>query len=124
MYEVAMQAEILALLKLFRDQVPDPASNVEVTQLIADRDNWSRAHDLFDVVRGRLLQVPEGRTKQARVRQYEFEEYCLKAAFNETATEVPFDSCSPYWVAGSAFRLARALGISSYAIIAVIASED
>jgi len=48
---------------------------------------------------------------------------CLKAVFNETDTRCPFDSCSPFWIAGSAIHLARALGVPVSAVIAVIAPE-
>ena len=33
----------------------------------------------------------------------------------------PFDSCSPFWVAGSAIQLARAVGVPVDAALAVIA---
>lgn len=131
-YEVRMQEEILALLRLFRDRARDRETNAWVIELAADRARWTGAHDLFDLIRDRLLvatgdagrpPVPKDQIDWDRVQQYAFEELCLKALFNETDTKYPFDSCSPFWVAGSAIRLARALGVPTEAVITVIAPE-
>ena len=131
-YEVGMQSEILALLKLFRERARDPETNTWVTAVVADQDQWPRAHDLFTLVRNRLL-VASGdagrppmaldRPDRARVCQYVFEEFCLKTVFNETDTRCPFDSCSPFWIAGSAIQLARELGVPVEAVVAVIARD-
>ena len=132
-YEVGMQAEILALLRLFHDRAPDRETNARVIELIADRDKWSRAHDLFDEIRDLALQatgdagrppVPKDRIDWVRVNQYTFEELCLKAIFNETDTKFPFDSCSPYWVTGMAIQLARALGVPIEQVIAIVAESE
>src|SRR5262245_36072343 len=131
-YEVGMQSTILALLRLFRDRARDSETNAWVTELVADRNQWPRAHDLFDLIRDRLLvatgdagrpHVPPDRVDRARVHQYAFEELCLKAMFNETDTRYPFDACSPFWIAGSAIQLARRLGVPVEAVIAVIAPD-
>jgi hypothetical protein len=130
-YEVGMQSTILALLRLFREGARDTETNAWTTELVADRDKWPRAHDLFDLVRKRLLAatqdggrpLPADQVDNATACQYSFEELCLKAVFNETDTQCPFDSCSPFWVAGSAIYLARALGVPVSAVIAVIAPE-
>ena len=121
-YEVGMQSTILALLHLFRQRVHDPETNTWVTNLVGDRDQWPRAHDLFDRIRKRLLaatqegdrpRFPGTTMTQALACQYAFEELCLKAVFNETDTTCPLDSCSPFWVAGAAIELARALACLS-----------
>jgi hypothetical protein len=130
-YEVGMQSTILALLRLFRERARDPETNAWVIELVAERDKWPRAHDLFDIVRERLLvatqdsgrPLPVDQVDHAKACQYSFEELCLKAVFNETDTSAPFDSCSPFWVAGSAIHLARALGVPISAVLAVIAPE-
>jgi hypothetical protein len=66
--------------------------------------------------------VPSNRLNQAA--QYCFEELCLKTIFNETVTDIPFDSCSPFWVVSSAIQLARRLEIPIAGVIAVIAPES
>src|SRR5437016_4082711 len=115
-----MQSTILALLRLFHERVRDSETNTWVSDLVANRDQWPRAHDLFDRIRQRLLaatqdggrpRVPWTSMIQALWCQYDFEEWCLKAVFNETGTECPFDSCSPFWIAGAAIQLARAIGV-------------
>lgn len=131
-YEVEMQVEILALLHLFHDRTPDHETNARVIELIADHRLWPRAHDLFDEIRDPALQatgdagrppVPEDRIDWVRVAQYRFEEFCLKAIFNETDTKYPFDSHSPFWVAGTAIQLARALEVPVQEVIAIIAPD-
>lgn len=128
-YEVEMQSTILALLRLFRERARDSQTNAWVIELVADQDKWPRAHDLFDLIRNRLLEVTGDadtapvQVDPARVLQYAFEELCLKAVFNETDTEYPFDACSPFWVAGSAVQLARALRVPAEAVIALIAPD-
>jgi hypothetical protein len=132
-YEVGMQRQILDLLQLFRERVPDKETNARVIELIADRANWPGAHDLFDLIRDRLLvatgdagrpRVAEDRIDRTRVAQYAFEELCLKAIFNETDTKYPFDTCSPFWVTGCAIQLARKLLIPMDSVLAIIAPED
>jgi len=131
-YEMKLQQDILALLNLFRDHVPDKETSVWVIELVADEDKWPGAHRLFDLIRERSLAargdagppvVPADRVNGAQVAQYSFEELCLKTIFNETDTTYPFDSCSPFWVASSAIQFARALEIPVAAVIAVIAPE-
>ena len=131
-YEVGMQLTILAMLRPFRERARDSETNAWVTELVADQDRWPRAHDLFDLIRDRLLEatgdagrprVPPGEVDHARAQQYAFEELCLRAVFNETDTDCPFDACSPFWIAGSAIDLARALRLPVEAVIAVIAPE-
>jgi hypothetical protein len=131
-YEVAMQSTILALLRLFRERVHDPETSAWVSALVSDRDQWPRAHDLFDLIRERLIaatqdggrpRIPWDSVDKALACQYSFEELCLKAVFNETDTRCPFDSCSPFWVAGTAIQLARELDMSVENVIAIIAPE-
>jgi hypothetical protein len=104
-----------------------------VTDLIADESKWPGAHDLFDLIRRKLLAatkdngrsaIPKDPVELARVHQYSFEELCLKAVFNETNTKVPFDTDSPFWIAGSAVKFARRLGVAIESVIDVIAPES
>jgi hypothetical protein len=132
-YEHGMQKQILALLDLFHDGSPDQETHGLVTELIADESKWPGAHDLFDLIRRKLraatkdndrATMPTHPVELARVYQYAFEELCLKAVFNETSTEIPFDTDSPFWVAGSAVKFARKLGVPIDSVLAVIAPES
>lgn len=119
-YEARMQADILALLRLFRTHVPDAESNVQVTELAADEQKWGGAHDLFDRVRERNLRAIESGDR-VRECQYCFEEICLKSLYNETDTVTPFDPCSPYWVIKNALVLAQAIGVPVTEVVAIVA---
>lgn len=130
-YEIKLQADILMLLGVFRDHVLDKETHAWVTELVAEEKRWPQAHDIFSTVRRRLLSVtekdgqrlPPEKYDRRRACQYIFEELCLKTIFNETDTRAPFDSCSPFWVASSAVRLARALEISVETVVNAIAPE-
>jgi hypothetical protein len=119
-YETQMQADILALLRLFHSRVPDPESNTQVTELAADARRWGRAHDLFDRVRERNLRAIRA-GDGVRECQYSFEEVCLKSLYNETDTVAPFDACSPYWVIKNALALAQAIGVPVNDVVAIVA---
>jgi len=132
-YEHGMQKQILALLDLFRDGAPDQETHKLVADLVADESRWLDAHDLFDLIRRKLLTatkdkgratMPTDPVELARVYQYSFEELCLKAVFNETSTQIPFDTDSPFWVAGSAIKFARKLGVPIERVLAIIAPES
>lgn len=129
-YEIQLQKELLTLLGLFRDKAHDRETNTLVHDLIADEAKWNDAHDLFRTIRNRLLAatgdagrlpVDQDRIDRALVSQYYFEELCLKTIYNETPTDRPFDSCSPFWVVGSAIQLARELDIPIAAVVEIVA---
>jgi hypothetical protein len=103
-----MGASIAKLLQLFHGKVPDAESNSRVLELAVTPAKWSAAHALFDVVRTRYL-VATKANDDVRSAQYEFEESCLEALYNESSPSNPFDSVSPYWVVPSAVGLARAI---------------
>ncbi len=119
-YEVQMQTEIIGLLQLFCDHVPDRETNAWVIEMASNRSNWKNGHNIFDSVRQRNLQAIE---KKDRVRecQYCFEEVCLQSLYNETSPSDPFDVCSPYWVIKNALVLSHAVGISEKEVIDVVA---
>jgi hypothetical protein len=119
-YASRMQADILALLGLFRDRVPDSESLALVVALAADRDAWDNAHDLFSLVRARNLQAIKS-GDLVRECQYCFEEICLKSLYNKTDTTAPFDSSSPYCVIKNALFLAQALGMPVQEVVAIVA---
>jgi hypothetical protein len=114
-----MIEDILRLLRLFADRVPDAESNGWVVEVASDEDRWHEAHSYFDKIRHRNLEAISDKDA-VRQAQYCFEEICLKSIWNETDTDAPFDSDSPYWVVPSAVKLARALGIVDAAVLVVI----
>src|SRR5262245_269594 len=120
-----MQEVILALLQLFRGRAPDPETNAWVIALAADRNNWPGAHDLFSRIRRRGPLNDKDFKEGDRVRrsQYTFEELCLKTLYNETSPRDPFDPSSPFSVAGSAIRLARAIGVPEPDVLASLAKQ-
>lgn len=133
-YEAKMQEEIVALLQLFRSRAPDQETNSWVADLAANRAKWPEAKALFRRIRDRCLAVVDrlhGRSSEApddkdpmRARQYTFEELCLKSLYNETATQIPFDPSTPYFVIRFALRLARAIGVSVEDVLAIVAPDD
>jgi hypothetical protein len=119
-YERQMGNYIAGLLSLFRGRVPDPESNHRVLELASSPARWSAGHALFDEVRKRLL--ADGKDKvDGRSTQYCFEESCLQALYNATDPPDPFDPGSPFFVAGQALGLARAIGIPVEAVVTVLA---
>jgi len=121
-YERVMQADIKALLQLFAERVPDPDSNRQVRELVADRSRWLEARDLFDEVRTRnFAAIRDGDT--LREQQYAFEEVCLQSIYNEAAPHHRFDACTPHWIIKNALHLGRALGVEVDEIARVVAGE-
>ncbi|HEX4139796.1 MAG TPA: hypothetical protein VHY09_05575 [Candidatus Methylacidiphilales bacterium] len=120
-YEIEMQARILALLRLFDHCSLDKETHAWVKELVADEKKWPKGHDLFELVRKRLL---GSRGQRAACAQYAFEELCLKTVFNETDTEMPFDTNSSFWLAGSAIQYARQVGVSLELVMAVLAPKS
>jgi hypothetical protein len=117
-----MVEDILALLRLFSDRVPDTETHSWVLALAADEERWPEAHDVFDHIRERTL-AAEAEKDEIRGRQYAFEEICLKSLLNEADTDAPFDSDSPHWIGKCAIRLARAVGLPDSEVIAIIADR-
>jgi hypothetical protein len=109
-YGRQMGASIARLLQLFQGKVPDAESNSRVLELAVTPARWSAAHALYDVVRSRYLATTKT-SDGIRSAQYEFEESCLEALYNESTPSEPFDSVSPYWVVPRAVGLARAIGM-------------
>jgi hypothetical protein len=111
-------ASIAALLRLFRDRVPDSKSNQQVLELTTSR-NWTSAHRVRSQVRDRYLRASEAndRIKSA---QYLFEESCLETLYNDTCPDDPFDSISPYWVVPNALGLAQALSLPVTDVVAAM----
>jgi hypothetical protein len=121
-YEARMQADILALLQLFRDHVPDTETNAWVIEVAGGYANWPKGHDLVHRIRKRNLKAIDSRD-YVRECQYCFEEVCLQSLYNETHPRAPFDSCSPYWVIKNAIVLARVVGVPVQEVLAIVAPE-
>ncbi len=106
-YTGVAQTQMLALIELFDGKVPDSEVHHHLAVIIADTNRWNEAHGYFSEVRRRLI-ASDDRVGQL---QYSFAEDCLKTVFNETPTDAPFDSISPFWVVPAALALATELDI-------------
>jgi hypothetical protein len=113
-YERGMGRTIAALLRLFRDHVPDSESAAKVAELADTPDRWSAGHAVFDEIRQRLLDGPEDAPQAA---QYAFEEACCQSLYNATAAPDPFDESSPFFVAPAAFHLAEVLNVPTESVV-------
>ena len=111
-----MRSDILALLKLFESRARDRETHAWVVELASDENLWPNAQDVFRQIRRRSLECKDEATQC----QYYFEEVCLKSLFNETNTDMPFDSDSPHWIIKNALMFARAVGIPEKEIIEII----
>lgn len=114
-------AELIAkLLALFKDRVPDPECHQAVTELVRTPERWSAGHKVFDEVRDRALAAIKSKDS-LRCAQYGLEEIVLKSLYNASDPIDPFDSDSPFHVAGAAIRLARATGLPLESVAEVLA---
>jgi hypothetical protein len=109
-YERNMAGTITALLRLFKDRLPDPETNLRVLELSINMDHWSAGHAVFDCVRNRLVSAIDSKDLVLQA-QYYFEESCLQAMYNATNPRDPFDPSSPFWIAGQAIGVARCVGV-------------
>lgn len=125
-YELEMQKDMVALLKLFAGKVPDPESHSWVLELARNRRQWPKGHELFDRVRERYLgAIDAGAQADDRIReaQYCFEEVCLQSLYNESHPRDPFDPLTPYWILKNALVLAREMGLESGLVIEAVLPE-
>ena len=118
-YAQKMQADIAKLLELFGGLVPDRDSHARVSRLVANSDEWQQGREIFQGIRDRNLEAIERGDRVAEA-QFCFEEVCVQSLFNETDTDMPFDSCSPYWIIPNAFSLAAALRIESPRVLTAV----
>jgi hypothetical protein len=115
-----MGEQIAGFLGLFQGCVPDATSNAIGLKLAVAPDRWSAGHALFDIVSSRLLVAMRARD-QIRYLQHELEWSCLQALYNATSPVHRFAPGAPFWIAGAALRLARAVGTPEEAVVAVLA---
>lgn len=121
-YECGMGDRIVALLDLFYGVAPDAASHAAVRHLAGLPDRWSAGHAYFDILHDRLLAAMRARDRP-RYLQLDFERSCLQALYNATSPPHPFAPGAPFWVAGTAVRLARAVGVPDAALLDSLAPE-
>ncbi|HEX5244355.1 MAG TPA: hypothetical protein VFW23_13915 [Tepidisphaeraceae bacterium] len=116
---------ILKLLQHFEGHVPDSESFARVIELAATPNRWLAAHGVFDQIRRRRLSAKlmhDASNPTALEWQRAFEELCCKAMYNCTSADDPFDSSSPFFVAGAAIKLAKALGMPLDDVAEILAS--
>jgi hypothetical protein len=119
-YERQMGGFIAGLFRLFGGRVPDAESNGRVLELADTPNRWSAGHAVFDEVRYRLLAAMDAKDRPREMQHY-FEESCCQAMYNATCPPDPFDPGSAFFVAGQALGLARVVGVSVEAVVAVLA---
>jgi hypothetical protein len=117
-----MLDDIIALLLMFEDRVPDRESHRWVLDLARDKRKWKDGHDVFDRIRRRNL-MAINRKDGASQAQYCFEEVCLKCLYNETGASDPFDSDAPHWIIKNAIHLARRVGLSDADVVRIVAPQ-
>ncbi len=110
-YEAAAQQQILRLFVLFESHVDDSKLHSSSAAIIADRAKWSQAKGQFTKVRQRLLKVEQKGLDRRASYHLSFLEESLKTVFNETGSNAPFDSISPFFVVPLALQLASEIGL-------------
>jgi hypothetical protein len=118
-YERQMGGMIHQLLTACSSHAIDPESNAALTAMAASPTTWKAAHAVFDEVRSRLLRVE---SNDALTAQYAFEEYCAKAMFNATNTDVPFNAVSAFFVVPAALDFAKAVGLDAEIVAAALSN--
>ena len=116
--------EIVALLDLFEEKVPDRETNRFVRNLCEDHKKWIESKDYFSsTVRPRNRQAGEEQDFCKR-KQYCFEENVLKTLYNLTMPRAPFDAVSPYFVIKDALLLAAQLEISIDRVVKIVTIRE
>jgi hypothetical protein len=115
-----MIPQIRQLLEVLATPASDRETIEELFRIIGDRQRWKEAHALFGRIRDKTLRA-DARGNQKLIAQYCFEEICAKSIYNESGTDAPFDSDSPFWVVPLAIQAARELGIDQNRVLAAVA---
>ena len=113
-------ADLTKLLELFASRCEDRSTLDELVVMTANRQQWTKGHDLFNRIRKKAL-AAERSSDATRLAQYAFEEACAKTLYNLSSSSAPFDPDSPYWVVPNALLLARRLGLADSSVLAVVA---
>ncbi len=110
-----------ALLSLFAPFCSETGTLTELKGLLHQEKEWPKAHYLFTRIRAKTLNAIKTGDGTAEA-QYYFEEACAKTIYNLSASKMPFDPDTPYWVIPMALKLAAVLEIDSRKITEIIAS--
>ena len=113
---VKMLDAIQRLSQLFAEVSPDRSTLDELVSVAGDRGRWHGAHDLFQRIRKKSLDVAR-RNDTKLLAQYGFEEACAKTLYNLSGKPAPFDADSPYWIVPDALVAAREYGIEEGQIV-------
>jgi hypothetical protein len=112
------------LVELFASRTTDRSTLVELDRIIADRDTWQRAHDLFHRIRIKNLEASR-RGDAPLEAQYCFEEACAKTLYNfscvRAGQRASFDQDCPYWIVPYALSWARRMGIDESEVTNIVA---
>ena len=115
-------SEMIALLDLFEEHVPDKESNRLVRRFCSENHKWTKAHGLHSTLRDRNLKAIKQGNKIKEC-QYRFEEVCAKTLWNLISPNTPFDPDSPYWVIKNALTLAKALGTPVAQVVDIVSPD-
>lgn len=110
-YEAAAQKQMLRLFVLFEPHVDDSKLHSSSAAIIADRAKWNQAHGQFTQVRQRMLKIEKKGIDRRAGYHLSFLEEALKTVFNESRSNAPFDSISPFFVVPLALQLASEIGL-------------
>ena len=118
-----MIEDIINLLNLFHDKVPDKESNRKTLALVENKEQWCNAHDYFGELRTKTLKA-EKKKDSIEEQQYLFEEICAKSIYNmycyANDEGVPFDPDSPHWIIKNALSLAYKLGLTAEDVLNIV----
>jgi hypothetical protein len=112
--------DMAKLIELFADRCRERETLDELTKMVANHGDWTKAHALFGRIRQKTLRA-EREGNRTLGAQYLFEEICAKTLYNLSYSSAPFDPDSPYWIVPNAFTLARQLGMEQSDVLAVVA---
>ena len=110
---------IKRLIEIFAVCSSDRSTLDELHRTAGDRSSWKGAHDLFQRIRRKSLEVSRRGDAKLDV-QFGFEEACAKTLYNFSGQSAPFDPDSPYWIIPNALAAARHYEINESAIIRAI----
>lgn len=116
-------SDMIALLNLFEEVVPDHDSNRLVYKFVTDKQRWIKAHGLFSTIRDRTLKAGKEQN-ELKLAQYRFEESCAKTLFNLTRSKAPFDPDAPYWIIKNALLFAKKADIPVEKVVDIVVSQS
>jgi hypothetical protein len=118
-YGGAIVADISRLIELVAPHCRDRETIDWLQRAAANREQWHRAHGVFDHIRSKSLKA-DRRGDRVAAAQYLFEEICAKTLFNLSGQPAPFDADSPYWLLPNALSFARQVGVPDAEVLACV----